>query len=86
MRQVLLTILLNDDENAAISSFKRISSNTDSPKLKLFRESLRLFLQHFVLKNTKNNMGGKIAGEKLMKMAKMADQTLSSINNTGGIF
>lgn len=75
MRQVLMTILISDDRNAAIAVFKRISN---SPKLKLFRESLRLFLQHFVLKNTKNVEKKEVS--RLIDMVKIAEKTLTSFD------
>lgn len=48
VRQILLGILLNDDENVIVETFSRISK---SEKLLALREGLQLFLHHFVLKN-----------------------------------
>lgn len=77
MRQVLLTILVHENQNVAIAVFKRIS---DSTKLKLFRESIRLFLQHFVLKNTKHL--DEVKSAKLVEMIKLADQALVFSDST----
>lgn len=48
MRQILLSIIMNADLQAALEVFLRISK---APKLQMFRESIRLFIQHFLIKN-----------------------------------
>lgn len=48
LRQILLAIIMNADLQASLEVFHRISK---SPKLHMFRESLKLFIQHFMLKN-----------------------------------
>ncbi|KAJ2940350.1 hypothetical protein O0L34_g24 [Tuta absoluta] len=48
MRQILLAIIMNADVQATLEVFHRIAK---SPKLHMFRESLRLFIQHFLVKN-----------------------------------
>ncbi|KAI5632477.1 MIF4G domain-containing protein [Phthorimaea operculella] len=48
MRQILLAIIMNADLQATLEVFHRIAK---SPKLHMFRESLRLFIQHFLVKN-----------------------------------
>ncbi|CAH2243284.1 jg17387 [Pararge aegeria aegeria] len=48
MRQILLAIIMNADLTASLEVFHRISK---PPKLHMFRESLRLFIQHFLIKN-----------------------------------
>ncbi|CAG4982193.1 unnamed protein product [Colias eurytheme] len=48
MRQILLAIIMNEDLQASLEVFHRISK---PPKLHMFRESLRLFIQHFLIKN-----------------------------------
>ncbi|XP_041982193.1 nucleolar MIF4G domain-containing protein 1 isoform X2 [Aricia agestis] len=55
MRQILLAIIMNADLQASLEVFHRISK---PPKLHMFRESLRLFIQHFLIKNAgkKNNV------------------------------
>lgn len=73
IRQVLLTILLFDDQEEVAAVFRKISN---SNKLKVFREGLRLFLHHFVLRNVKN------ATEENVKLLKervdLADKALSA--------
>ncbi|KAK6628071.1 hypothetical protein RUM44_010553 [Polyplax serrata] len=75
MRQVLLTILSSDDRSAALAVFKRIS---DSLKLRLFRESLRLFLQHFVLKKMKNLSEKDTV--RLTEMVQIVENSLTSFD------
>ncbi|CAH0756009.1 unnamed protein product [Diatraea saccharalis] len=48
MRRILLAIILNVDLQASLEVFHRVSK---PPKLHMFRESVRLFVQHFLLKN-----------------------------------
>lgn len=48
MRQIILAIIVNADFESALEVFHRIAK---SPKLHMFRESLKLFIQHFLIKN-----------------------------------
>ncbi|XP_071856134.1 nucleolar MIF4G domain-containing protein 1 [Bombus fervidus] len=48
LRQIILGILLHENEQACIQVFERISV---SPQLQTFRESLRLFINCFLVKN-----------------------------------
>ncbi|KAG6447515.1 hypothetical protein O3G_MSEX005001 [Manduca sexta] len=48
MRQILLAIIMNEDLQACLEVFHRVSK---PPKLHMFRESIRLFIQHFLVKN-----------------------------------
>nr|XP_049702037.1 nucleolar MIF4G domain-containing protein 1 homolog [Helicoverpa armigera]XP_049702043.1 nucleolar MIF4G domain-containing protein 1 homolog [Helicoverpa armigera] len=48
MRQILLAIIMNADFQSSLEVFHRISK---PPKLHMFRESIRLFIQHFLIKN-----------------------------------
>ncbi|KAF5270160.1 hypothetical protein FQR65_LT05640 [Abscondita terminalis] len=52
IRQILIGILLCDDEDACKGVFTNVAQ---SEKLKLFRESLKLFIQHFLVKNLKSD-------------------------------
>ncbi|XP_045522187.1 nucleolar MIF4G domain-containing protein 1 homolog [Pieris brassicae] len=54
MRQILLAIIMNADLQASLETFHRIAK---SPKLHMFRESLRLFIQHFLIKNAGKKSG-----------------------------
>ncbi|KAJ8712571.1 hypothetical protein PYW07_005413 [Mythimna separata] len=49
MRQILLSIIMNADFSSSLEVFHRIAK---PPKLHMFRESIRLFIQHFLVKNT----------------------------------
>lgn len=46
IRHILVGVLLNESEAVVKHIFERILK---SPKLKMFRESLRLFLHHFLV-------------------------------------
>lgn len=48
LRRLFLNILLNSNNEAIAEIFQRISL---SSKLQFFRESIRLFLHHFILRN-----------------------------------
>ncbi|XP_059054861.1 nucleolar MIF4G domain-containing protein 1 homolog [Achroia grisella] len=48
MRQILLAIIMNENLQSSLEVFHRISK---PPKLHMFRESIRLFIQHFLIKN-----------------------------------
>ncbi|XP_076183118.1 nucleolar MIF4G domain-containing protein 1 [Ptiloglossa arizonensis] len=48
LRQIILGILLHKNEQACLQVFKRVSI---SPQLQTFRESLRLFINCFLIKN-----------------------------------
>ncbi|KAM3957925.1 LOW QUALITY PROTEIN: nucleolar MIF4G domain-containing protein 1 homolog [Aphomia sociella] len=48
MRQILLAIIMNENLQTSLEVFHRISK---PPKLHMFRESIRLFIQHFLVKN-----------------------------------
>ncbi|XP_072944719.1 nucleolar MIF4G domain-containing protein 1 homolog [Epargyreus clarus] len=69
MRQILLAIIMNADLTAALEAFHRIAR---SPKLHMFRESLRLFIQHFLIKNA----GKKTSVLSDDEMAVLKERTL----------
>ncbi|KAF5287461.1 hypothetical protein FQA39_LY04089 [Lamprigera yunnana] len=48
IRQILIGILLHDDEETSIGVFRNVAQ---SERLKVFRERLKLFIQHFLVKN-----------------------------------
>nr|CAI5862980.1 unnamed protein product [Callosobruchus analis] len=52
MRQILIGIMVHKDEEECLQVFMKVSK---SDKLKMFRESLRLFIHHFLLKNLKSD-------------------------------
>ncbi|XP_066584151.1 nucleolar MIF4G domain-containing protein 1 homolog [Prorops nasuta] len=78
LRQIMLGILLHEDEDASIQVFERISG---SPKLQSFRESLRLFIHHFLLKNIDNNSRLEQERTLLKKRIELVDKMLISRGN-----
>ncbi|RZB40187.1 nucleolar MIF4G domain-containing protein 1 [Asbolus verrucosus] len=75
MRQILLRILLHEDLEACKGVFEKVSH---SDKLKMFRESLKLFIYHFLLRNVKS---GEIPDDKkqlLQGRVKIIDKLLTS--------
>lgn len=75
VRQIMLGILLQDDENKCLQVFNRIAP---SFKLKELKDSLRLFLHHFLLKGSEKT---KAPGEHLMLLEqriKMAERMLDT--------
>lgn len=77
IRQILLAILLHDSEETCIQVFSRISIGKN---LHLLRESLRLFMHHFMLKNMAK-FSDEVA-EKLKERIKVAETALSSSKKT----
>ncbi|XP_076675241.1 nucleolar MIF4G domain-containing protein 1 [Andrena cerasifolii] len=73
LSQIILGILLYKNEQACLQVFERISI---SPQLQAFREGLRLFINHFLIKSidTSSMLGGKEI--MLKKRAEMADKIL----------
>lgn len=74
LRQILLSILLHDSEETMVAVFSRVAR---SQKLHMFRESLRLFIHHFVLKNVKESSEDMA---NLLKRAKLAESALMSVD------
>ncbi|CAG9839784.1 unnamed protein product [Diabrotica balteata] len=74
-RQILLGILLHKDVEASLSVFARVSQ---SEKLKLFRESMRLFIHHFLLRNLKTDKVPEDQKMLLESRAKMVEKVLAS--------
>ncbi|KAI4456503.1 cell cycle control protein cwf22-related [Holotrichia oblita] len=52
IRQILLGILLCEETDSCVAVFEKVAQ---SDKLKMFKESLRLFIHHFLLKNLKTD-------------------------------
>ncbi|XP_058064783.1 nucleolar MIF4G domain-containing protein 1 homolog isoform X2 [Anopheles bellator] len=76
MRQVMLGLLLAADENKCLLVFSRI---TASYKLKAFKDSLRLFMHHFLARGSQTNQ--KLPQEQLLLLQnriKEADHLLTS--------
>ncbi|XP_034243707.1 nucleolar MIF4G domain-containing protein 1 homolog [Thrips palmi] len=77
VRQILLTILLSEDVPKCEEVFRRVAP---SAQLHLFREGLRLFINHFVVRK-----GSKSLPEQefqiLQERAKVAEKLLSSTSS-----
>lgn len=72
LRQTLIGILIQDDfENLQLIFMKLGSSN----KFSLFRESLKLFLLHFLFKNM-NNENDNLAGKKSKALSGLSAEKL----------
>ncbi|EFN71840.1 Nucleolar MIF4G domain-containing protein 1 [Camponotus floridanus] len=75
IRQIMLGILLHENEETCLDVFGRISL---SPKLQTFRESLRLFINHFLVKNIDATENMQQKSELLKKRAEIVDKILST--------
>ncbi|XP_018378058.1 PREDICTED: nucleolar MIF4G domain-containing protein 1 homolog isoform X2 [Trachymyrmex cornetzi] len=75
VRQIMLGILLHENEEACLEVFAKISL---SPKLQTFRESLRLFINHFLVKNICAAENLQEHSELLKKRAGLVDKLLST--------
>ncbi|XP_063243900.1 nucleolar MIF4G domain-containing protein 1 [Bacillus rossius redtenbacheri] len=73
LRQTLLGVLLAPGEDASLQVFLRVSQ---SAKLRVFCESLRLFVHHLVLKNTAGLPEADC--QLLTRRARLADSLLSA--------
>ncbi|XP_043276186.1 nucleolar MIF4G domain-containing protein 1 [Venturia canescens] len=76
LRQIILGILLHDTEEACLHVFERISI---SPQLKTFREGLRLFINHFLIKNAELRTISAKEVDKLKKRGELVDRILLSL-------
>ncbi|XP_060522317.1 nucleolar MIF4G domain-containing protein 1 [Cylas formicarius] len=74
IRQILLGILLHDNSEECRSVFEKVAY---SDKLKVFRESLRLFIHHFLLKNLKAGTVPEDQRQLLHERVEMIEQILS---------
>lgn len=75
MRQILIGIILHEDVESCLAVFAKVSG---SDKLKMFRESLRLFIHHFLLKNLKTESIPEEQKSLLEERAKMVEKLLVS--------
>ncbi|XP_044257980.1 nucleolar MIF4G domain-containing protein 1 [Tribolium madens] len=73
LRQILLGILLHEDLDVCKGVFEKVAY---SDKLKMFRESLRLFLHHFLLKNLESQNIGNEKREVLQHRVKIVEKLL----------
>ncbi|XP_019538977.3 nucleolar MIF4G domain-containing protein 1 homolog [Aedes albopictus] len=75
VRQIMLGILLLEDENKCLQVFNRIAP---SFKLKGFKDSLRLFLHHFLLKGSDKSSVPEEQLQLLQQRIRMADRMLDT--------
>lgn len=74
MRQILLAVLLHKRWQTCLEVFQRVAV---SRKLHLFREGLRLFINHFLVKNAdKNAILSEEQKTLLLERASAVDKTL----------
>jgi nucleolar MIF4G domain-containing protein 1 len=74
IRQILLGILLHEDPDVCKEVFNKVGQ---SEKLKLFRESLRLFLHHFLLRNLNSQSISNEKKEMLQQRVKLVEKLLT---------
>ncbi|XP_055593281.1 nucleolar MIF4G domain-containing protein 1 homolog [Uranotaenia lowii] len=80
VRQTMLGILLNEDENKCLQVFNRVAP---SFKLKGFKDSLRLFLHHFLLKGsskTEESEELRLLQERIRMADRMLDTSESRVH------
>ncbi|XP_053689718.1 nucleolar MIF4G domain-containing protein 1 homolog [Sabethes cyaneus] len=75
VRQIMLGILLLEDENKCLQVFNRIAP---SFKLKAFKDSLRLFLHHFLLKGSDKSSVPEEEMQLLQQRISLADRMLDT--------
>ncbi|KAL1398852.1 hypothetical protein pipiens_008625 [Culex pipiens pipiens] len=75
VRQTMLGLLLLDEENKCLQVFNRIAP---SFKLKSFKDSLRLFLHHFLLKGSDRSGVPEEQMQLLNQRIKMAERMLDT--------
>ncbi|XP_065093901.1 nucleolar MIF4G domain-containing protein 1 homolog [Ochlerotatus camptorhynchus] len=75
VRQIMLGILLLEEENKCLQVYNRIAP---SFKLKAFKDSLRLFLHHFLLKGSDKSSVPEEQLQLLQQRIKMADRMLDT--------
>lgn len=77
VRQILLTVLLSEDVPKCEGVFRRVAP---SAQLHLFREGLRLFINHFVVRKASKSLP-EHEFEILQERAKIAEKLLSSTSS-----
>ncbi|KAK9883543.1 hypothetical protein WA026_001718 [Henosepilachna vigintioctopunctata] len=73
VRQILLGILLHENIEECTQVFENVAQ---SDKLKMFRESIRLFIHHFMLKNINSEQIDEKQSALLQTRAKIIDKLL----------
>ncbi|XP_066254134.1 nucleolar MIF4G domain-containing protein 1 homolog [Euwallacea similis] len=80
VRQILLGILLHEELEAVQVVFTNIAL---ADKLKMFRESLRLFIHHFLLRNLKDGVVNEDQKRNLEIRARMVEKILTAKESRG---
>lgn len=80
IRQILLGILLHENTETCLEVFEKVAI---SDKLKTFRDSLRLFIHHFLLKNLKEGAVPENQKNKLESRAQLVEKLLNKKNVSG---
>ncbi|XP_031844165.1 nucleolar MIF4G domain-containing protein 1 homolog [Nomia melanderi] len=75
LREIILGILLHKNEQVCLQTFERISI---SPQLQTFRESLRLFIQYFLIKNIDSSGTLNEKEVTLKRRAELVDKIIVS--------
>ncbi|XP_034936056.1 nucleolar MIF4G domain-containing protein 1 [Chelonus insularis] len=73
LRQTMFGILLHDNTEACLQVFERIPT---SPQLQMLREGLRLFINHFLLKNVDSKSFPEQETKKLVERGEIVDKIL----------
>ncbi|KAI8515835.1 Nucleolar MIF4G domain-containing protein 1 [Branchiostoma belcheri] len=80
LRQILLALLLEQEENTVQAIFTRVAK---FPKLQQFRDGLRLFMSHFLMKK-RSKMEDEMA-QKLRRRLRMAEAALLGTGSKAAI-
>jgi len=72
LREVLLGILMQKNAEQLVEAFKAVA---ESPKLHLFREGLRLFMQHFLIKQS-SKLSESVDKELMKKRIRLGETAL----------
>ena len=74
LRQVLLGVLLDKNTDEVMAIFEAIA---EPPKLNLFRESLRLFMHHFLIKQS-SKLSQDVDHDLMKERIKRAENVIMS--------
>ncbi|KAI4494305.1 hypothetical protein M0802_008988 [Mischocyttarus mexicanus] len=75
VRQIMIGIFLTKNKEDCLEVFQRISQ---SPLLKTFRESLRLFINHFLIRSIESRKVMEVDGALIKQRAEQVDKALLS--------
>lgn len=78
LREVLLGILMQKNVDQLVEAFRAVS---ESPKLNLFREGLRLFMQHFLIKQS-SKLSESVDKELMKKRIRLSESALLTASSS----